>query len=106
MARRKIEQWIGLIGGLLGILLAALVFAITSVGSYFHVSSNLGGPATVTLLFSLIGLFGALIFSSRKHDGGMIMIVIGVAGIIALAHSPAFVAPFILLTIAGAIALL
>ena len=62
-------------------------------------------PAYVVLLFSLIGLFGALMVSSRKHDGGIIMIVIGVAGLIALA-SPWFAVPFILLIIAGAIALL
>lgn len=105
MAKRKIEQWIGFIGGILGVIMAGLALLITHIGKIFGGVASLSGPATVTLLFSLIGLFGSLMVSSRKHDGGMIMIVIGVAGVIALA-SPWFAAPFILLIIAGAIALL
>ncbi|EQB72009.1 MAG: hypothetical protein AMDU1_APLC00014G0021 [Thermoplasmatales archaeon A-plasma] len=105
MAKRKIEQWIGFIGGLIGVVLAGLALAISHVSKLFGGVASLSGPAYVVLLFSLIGLFGALMVSSRKHDGGIIMIVIGVAGLIALG-SVWFAAPFILLIIAGAIALL
>ncbi|MCL4307173.1 MAG: hypothetical protein M1302_02725 [Candidatus Thermoplasmatota archaeon] len=105
MAKRKIEQLIGFMGGLIGVVLAGLALAISHISKLFGGVASLSGPAYVVLLFSLIGLFGALMVSSRKHDGGIIMIVIGVAGLIALG-SVWFAVPFVLLIIAGAIALL
>lgn len=98
MAKRSLDQMIGLVGGVIGLIFGA-------IGLFLHkIIGSISVPESTTmLLFSLIGLFGAYLVTSRKKDGGLIMIVIGLAGIIAL---PSYVTiiPFIILLIAGVIA--
>lgn len=101
MAKRPLDQMIGFVGAIIGIIFGA-------IGMLLHKIPGLGGTFTIPdsttmLLFSLIGLFGAFIVTSRKKDGGLIMIVIGLAGIIAL-PSYITVVPFIILLVAGLIA--
>lgn len=52
------------------------------------------------ILFSVIGLVGAFLVTSRKKDAGMIMLVIGLAGIIALPDYVTVI-PFLILLVAG-----
>jgi hypothetical protein len=104
MAKRSLDQLIGLVGGFIGIIMGAI-----GMGLHRLVASISMGASETMLLFSVIGLVGALLVTSRKKDASMIMIVIGLAGIIAF---PAFVGgvmvyvtiiPFIILLIAGVI---
>lgn len=98
MASRPLDQLIGFVGGIIGIIFGALGIILQRI-----VNSITIPDSTTMLLFSLIGIFGAFLVTSRKKDGGLIMIVIGLAGIIAL---PSFVTviPFVILLIAGLIA--
>lgn len=101
MAKRPLDQMIGFIGGAIGIIMGAVGYLYTK----FPVPGAAGvlsGVLTL-VLFSLIGLFGAFIVTSRKKDGGMIMIVIGLAGLIALSNPYTWV-PFAIILIAGVIA--
>lgn len=98
MAKRSLDQMIGFVGGAIGVVLGAIGMVVHKlIGSISFPES------TTMLLFSLIGIFGAFLVTSRKKDGGMIMIVIGLAGIIALPNYLTVI-PFIILLIAGAIA--
>lgn len=99
MAIKKPAQLLGFVGGIIGVIMGAIGFIydklIPGVGLLTQVETM--------LLFSLIGLFGAFIVTSRKKDGGLIMIVIGLAGIIALPNYLTII-PFIILLIGGLIA--
>lgn len=99
MVKRAPAQLVGLVGGVVGVVMGAIGLLANKI---------LPGLASFTqsetmLLFSLIGLFGAFIVTSKKRDGGLIMIVIGLAGIIALPNIVTIV-PFIILLAAGIIA--
>lgn len=98
MAKRSLDQLIGLVGGVIGIIIGAvdmLIYKITGSAGF------LSGSEAI-ILFSIIGLFGAFIVTSRKKDGSMIMIIIGLAGLIALSNYISWV-PFALLLVAGLI---
>lgn len=97
MAKKSLEQLIGFVGGVIGVILGAIGLILQSF-NLIH-----GSDAVTMLLFSLIGLLGAYLVVPRKKDGGMIMLIIGIAGIIALPN-PYIIAPFVLLIVAGAIA--
>lgn len=103
MAKRSLDQMIGFVGGVIGLILGALDLFANDLG--IHVGSAYGSE--ILILFSLIGLFGAYLVTSRKKDGGLIMIIIGLAGVIVypsigfLGVVP--VVPFLILLIAGII---
>lgn len=99
MAKRSLDQMIGFVGGIIGVIMGA----IGLISSKIIPGIVSFGQSETMLLFSLIGLFGAFIVTSRKKDGGLIMIVIGLAGIIALVNYVTWV-PFAILLIAGIIA--
>ena len=104
MAKRSIEQTLGLAGGIIAIAIGALSDLVANIGQTLHLGgSGLLSGAEIGILFGLIGLFGAFIVTSKKHDGGLIMLVIGIAGIIALANG-IYLIPFVLLIVAGIIA--
>lgn len=98
MARRPLDQLIGFVGGIIGIIFGAIGMILHKIVGSISIPES-----TTMLLFSLIGILGAFLVTSRKKDGGLIMIVIGLAGIIAL-PSYVTVIPFIILLIAGLIA--
>ena len=98
MAKRSLDQLIGFVGGIIGVIFGAIGMVLHKLVSSISIPES-----TTMLLFSLIGIFGAFLVTSRKKDGGLIMIVIGLAGIIAL-PSYITVIPFIILLIAGVIA--
>ena len=98
MAKRSLDQLIGLVGGIIGIIIGAvdmLIYKITGSAGFLSGSEAM-------ILFSVIGLAGAFLVTSRKKDGGMIMIVIGLAGLIALSNYITWV-PFAILLVAGII---
>ena len=104
MAKRSLEQTLGLAGGIIAIAIGALSDLVANIGQTLHLGgSGLLSGAEIGILFGLIGLFGAFIVTSKKHDGGLIMLVIGIAGIIALANG-IYLIPFVLLIVAGIIA--
>lgn len=103
MAKRSVDQMIGFVGGIIGIILGViLILGVEILGG--------GSPRTgdSILLFSLIGILGAYLLSSRKKDGSMMLIVIGIAGIIAFASTSASgiipLIAFVLLLVSGVIA--
>jgi hypothetical protein len=95
MAKRSLDQMIGLVGGLIGIIMGAIGLLIHRL-----ISSFPQGDAITMILFSVIGLVGAFLVTSRKKDAGMIMLVIGLAGIIALPNYVTVV-PFLIILVAG-----
>lgn len=97
MAKRSLDQLIGLVGSIIGIILGA----IGLLANELHLGIPAGDSQTM-ILFSVIGLIGAFLVTSHKKDAGMIMIVIGIAGIIAL-PSIVTVIPFAIILIAGII---
>lgn len=99
MVKRAPDQMIGLIGGIIGVIMGAIGLLAKEILP----GLSLFTQSETMLLFSLIGLFGAYLLTSRKKDGGLILIVIGIAGIIALPNVVTII-PFVILLIAGVIA--
>lgn len=99
MVKRAPAQLIGLVGGVIGVVMGAIGLLANKIlpglGSFVQ--------SETMLLFSLIALFGTYMLTSHKKDGGLIMIVIGVAGIIAL-PSVVTIIPFVIILVAGFIA--
>jgi len=81
MAERTAEFALGLIGGILGIVVAHGFFFLGAFISAF------GGPATVLawgiggIIFSVIGLIGAAFAKSHLGPGGVTMLVSGILGL-------------------------
>lgn len=98
MAKRSLDQLIGLVGSFIGIIMGAIGIILQKI-PYTNISL---GESETMILFSIIGLVGALLVTSRKKDAGMVMIVIGLAGIIALPNIVTII-PFAIILVAGII---
>ena len=96
MAKRSLDQLIGLVGSLVGIIFGAMILFIYRLFGGFS-----QGDAITMILFSVIGLVGAFLVTSRKKDAGMIMLVIGLAGIIAFSTNVVTIVPFLIILVAG-----
>ena len=106
MKKRTAEFVLGLIGGIVGFGGAILALLFGGIGSAFNADgasmiSNLGWSA---IIFSIIGIVGAAMVNSKTKLAGWMMIVSAIGGVISI--SLFYLLPFVLLVLAGLMALL
>lgn len=99
---RTLEFVLGLIGGILGVVSAVLV--LFNKLDLFTADSGLGSFGIAALLFSLIGIIGAVMVSISGKLGGIIMILSSVFGILSIFLG--YIISGILLLIAGIISVI
>ncbi len=104
--KRTAEFVLGLIGGIFGIIVAIIVLTMGGLGGALGAE----GAATVSthgwfvMLFGVIGIVGASLVNSWTIGAGIFMLVSAIGGLISA--SLFYILPFILLIIAGLMALL
>jgi hypothetical protein len=92
--------WLGIIGGIFGILAAVLVVLIGGIGEAFNASgaSSLYTNAALAFVFSVVGIAGGAL-ERRKLIGAALMVIGGIGVLIAI--SLFGVLPFILFLVGG-----
>lgn len=104
--KRTAEFVLGLIGGIFGFIGAIIALTVGGLGGAFGAE----GALTITtlgwfaMLFSVIGIVGASLVNSWTIGAGIFMLVSAVGGLICISFF--YILPFILLVIAGLMALL
>lgn len=103
---KKIAYFVGLIGGILGIISAIVALAVGGVTTLIgadkigHIVLILG---CLAILFSVIGIVGALLVKTWTKLSGILMFIAAIGGIICI--NLFYILPFILLILGGLIAL-
>lgn len=99
-----VEFILGLIGGIIGFLAGFVAIMIGSLGSAYALTgaSDIIGLGFGAIIFSIIGIIGAAIVKSKTKIAGYLMIISAIGGLICI--SAAYVLSFILLIIAGIMA--
>ncbi|MFZ1022103.1 MAG: hypothetical protein WCE82_06360 [Halobacteriota archaeon] len=97
--------WLGIIGGIFGILAAVLVVLIGGIGQAFNATgaSSLYTNAAGAFIFSIVGIAGGVL-EQRKIIGAVLMIV-GALGVV-ISISLFGVLTFILFLVGGIIILM
>ncbi len=101
---RTTELVLGLIGGIFGFFGALFAIGIGGLGGAFGASgaSDIVGLGFAAIIFSIIGIIGAVTVKSKPKRAGTLMIISAFGGLICI--SLAFLLPFILLLIGGIMA--
>ena len=103
---RYIEFILGLIGGILGIIGSGVALAVGGI-TIFLGANNAGHVVTTLglfgMLFSVIGIIGALSVKRWAKGSGVLMIIGAVGGIISV--NIFYIFAFILLLVSGSMAL-
>ncbi len=104
--KRTPEFVLGLIGSLLGLICAIIALTVGGFGAVFGVEE---ATLTITLgwfaiLFSILGIVGASLVNNWTIGAGIFMLVSAVGGLVCISFG--YIVPFILLIIAGLMALL
>ena len=96
---------LGIIGGIFGILSAILALMVGGLGGALGASGagSVVGLGFAALLISIVGLVGGAISNEHLKAGGIIMLVCGIGGFIAI--SAFYIVAGLLLIIGGIIAL-
>ena len=106
MAKRIAEFILGLIGGIIGFIAALFALAVGGLGKAF----NATGASTIStlgwfgLLFSILGIVGAVVVMSKPKLGGTFMVVSAIGGLISISWF--YSLSFILLLIGGLMGIL
>jgi len=105
MAERTAEFILGLVGGILGLVAAPILFLAGGILAAFGLSSGvtLVGVSVVGGILSIIGLIGAAFVKSHPRASGVMMLLSGLLGIFVVLG---FWLGALLLLVAGIIALL
>lgn len=101
---RTVELVLGLLGGIFGFFGALFAIGIGGLGGAFGVSgaSDVVGLGFGAIIFSIIGIIGAVTVKSKSKRAGSLMIISAFGGLICISF--AFLLPFILLLIGGIMA--
>lgn len=101
---RTVELVLGLLGGIFGFFGALFAIGIGGLAGAFGASNgaDVVGLGFVAILFSIIGIIGAVTVKSKPKRAGTLMMISAVGGLICI--SLAFLLPFILLLIGGIMA--
>lgn len=102
---RTSEFVLGLIGGIFGIISGFMAMMMGGIGK--AVGSGSGGLGTLgvwAILFSILGIVGAVTVKSKSKIGGWFMIIAAVGGTISV--SMFYILPGILLIIGGLMGLI
>ncbi len=102
---RTLELVLGLLGGIFGFFGAIFALGVGSLGAAFGASgaSDIIGLGFAAIIFSIIGIIGAVIVKSKTKAAGWLMIVSAFGGLISISF--AYLLSFILLLIGGIMAL-
>jgi hypothetical protein len=102
---RTAETILGILGGLFGILGSFFALSIGGIGAAFGAdgASDIVNLAWVAILLSIVGLIGGAIASRNAETGGIMMVVCGIGGFIAISMGYIIAGP--LLIIGGVLAL-
>jgi hypothetical protein len=102
---RTVELVLGLLGGIFGFFGALFAIGIGGLAGAFGASgaSDVIGLGFAAIIFSIIGIVGAVSVKSKTKTAGWLMIISAFGGLISI--SMAFLLPFILLLIGGIMAL-
>jgi hypothetical protein len=102
---RVAETIMGVLGGIFGILGSFFALSIGGIGAAFGAEgySDIVNSAWVAILLSIVGLIGGAIASRNAETGGIIMVVCGIGGFIAISMGYIVAGP--LLIIGGVLAL-
>lgn len=106
MGKRTTEFVLGLLGGIFGFFGAIFALFIGGIGGAFGASgaSTIVGLGWAAILFSIFGIVGAVFVKSKTKLGGWLMLISAIGGVISISF--AYLLSFILLLIAGLMALL
>lgn len=102
---RTVELVLGLLGGIFGFFGALFAIGIGGLGGAFGMeeASKVVGLGFAAIVFSIIGIVGAVLVKSKTKIAGWLMVISAFGGLISI--SWAFLLPFILLLIGGIMAL-
>lgn len=102
---RTIELVLGLLGGIFGFFGALFAIGFGGLAGAFGATgaSDIVGLGFAAIVFSIIGIVGAVTVKSKPKRSGWFMIISAFGGLICI--SMAFLLPFILLLIGGIMAL-
>lgn len=102
---RTLELVLGLLGGIFGFFGALFAISIGGLGAAFNLSgaSDVVRLGFAAIVFSILGIVGAVLVKSKTRIAGWLMIVSAFGGLISI--SLAFLLSFILLLIGGIMAL-
>lgn len=102
---RTTELVLGLLGGIFGFFGALFAIGIGGLGSAFGASgaSDIVGLGFAAIIFSILGIIGAVLVKSKSKTAGWLMIISAFGGLISISF--AYLLPFILLLIGGIMAL-
>jgi len=81
MVERTAEFILGLIGGIIGIIAAPILFFVGAFIAFLGGPGELLGYAFAGGVLSVVGLIGAAFVKSRPKISGVIMVVTGVLGL-------------------------
>ena len=106
MASFKLYYKIGIIGALINIVLALILFVLHDITSYisFFGQVSAGTAVVDNLLFSVIAIIGVELSRRKKNVGLTAMAVISIAGIIA--YPGIFIIGYIVILVAVLLGLL
>lgn len=101
---RTTELVLGLLGGIFGFIGAIVAIGFGGLAGAFGASgaSDVVGAGFIAILFSIIGIIGAVTVKSKPKRSGTLMIISAFGGLICI--FVAFLLPFILLLIGGIMA--
>lgn len=102
---RTVELVLGLLGGIFGFFGALFAIGIGGLAGAFGASgaSDVVGLGFAAIIFSIIGIIGAVSVKSKSKTAGWLMIISAFGGLISISF--AYLLPFILLLIGGIMAL-
>ncbi len=106
MGKQTVEFVLGLVGGIFGFFTALIVLMFGGIGSTLggEGASTIIGLGWLAIIFSIIGIVGAVIVKNKTKIGGWIMIISAVGGVISVSF--AYALSFVLLIIAGLMAII
>ncbi|GAA0317495.1 DUF4064 domain-containing protein [Bacillus carboniphilus] len=98
---RTTEFVLGLLGGIFGFFGAFFALFVGGIDAAFNEAgtSELTGLGFGGIIFSILGIIGSVRVKSKPKQGGIIMLIAAIGGLISI--SLAFLLSFILLLIAG-----
>jgi len=102
---RTTELVLGLLGGIFGFFGAFFAIGIGGLGSAFGASgaSDVVGLGFAAIVFSILGIIGAVLVKSKSKTAGWLMIISAFGGLISIGF--AYLLSFVLLLIGGILAL-
>ncbi|WP_171779429.1 MULTISPECIES: DUF4064 domain-containing protein [Clostridium] len=104
--KRTVEFVLGLIGGIFGIISGIGAVGLGGLGSAVGASGSttVGGLGIVAILFSVLGIVGAVFVRTKGKLGGAFMIIAAIGGFICISYF--YILPGVLLIIPGLMGLL